>query len=235
MEKEKTTKTKKRAVKAEKPTKSGLTIDVLDQSGKVVESIELPKEVFGVKPNKSLIAQAIRVYLANQRLGNASTKSRGEVRGGGRKPWRQKGTGRARIGSIRAPHWRGGGVVFGPKPKDFSLELPKKMKQKALLSALAVRFNDKDMLVLKNLDLKEAKTKEASSILKNLNINGRTLVIDSELKDKEKRAFRNIEGTALAMVSNLNTYQVLDNKKLVFTKDAIKKLEEVFVNRGKND
>ncbi len=207
-------------------------MDVLDQSGKVVESIELPKEIFGVKPNKTLIAQAVRIYLANQRFGNASTKSRGEVRGGGRKPWRQKGTGRARIGSIRAPHWRGGGVVFGPKPKDFSLEMPKKMKQKALLSALSVRFNDKGMLIMKNLDLKEAKTKEANTLLKNLNVDGRTLVIDSSLEEKEKRAFRNIEGADLALATNLNTYQVLDNKKLIFTKDAIKKLEEVFVSKG---
>ncbi len=232
MEKEKTIKAKKTVAKAAKPASSGLAMDVLDHSGKVVDSVELPKEIFGVKPNKSLIAQAVRVYLANQRLGKAYTKSRGEVRGGGRKPWRQKGTGRARIGSIRAPHWRGGGVVFGPKPKDFSLEMPKKMKQKALLSALSVRFNDKGMLVLKNLDLKEAKTKEANTLLKNLNVDGRTLVIDSSLEEKEKRAFRNIEGADLALVTNLNTYQVLDNKKLIFTKDAIKKLEEVFVSKG---
>lgn len=221
-------KVKKTTAKAEKPVKSGLTVDVLDQTGKVVGSLELSKEIFGVKPNLALITQAIRVYLANQRLGGASTKSRGEVRGGGRKPWRQKGTGRARIGSIRAPHWRGGGVVFGPKPKDFSLDLPKKMKQKALISALSSKFNDQGLVVIKELELKEAKTKEASTILKNLNVKEKALVVDAVLNNKEKQAFRNLADTKLATVNNLNSYLVLDNKKLLMTKEAIKKLEESF-------
>ncbi len=232
MEKAKTVaKVKKTVSKVEKTSQLPLSIAVLDQAGKVVESIDLPKEIFGIKPNKALIAQAVRVYLANQRLGTASTKSRGEVRGGGRKPWRQKGTGRARIGSIRAPHWRGGGVSFGPKPKDYSLEMPKKMKQKALLSALSVKFGDKSLVIIKDLELKGAKTKEAFGILKKLELKGKVLVVTSELKDNQKLAFRNIEDTKVATVNNLNTYQVLDNKKLLLTKEAVKKMEELFVGR----
>ena len=232
MEKAKTVaKVKKTAIKVEKSLKTPMSIDVLDHSGKVVESIVLPKEIFGVKPNNALIAQAVRVYLANQRLGGASTKSRGEVRGGGRKPWKQKGTGRARIGSIRAPHWRGGGVAFGPKPKDYSLEMPKKMKQKALLSALSVKFGDKSLVVIKDLELKAAKTREAFEILKKLDLKGKVLVVISELKENQKLAFRNIEDTKVSTVNNLNTYQVLDNKKLLLTKEAVKKMEELFVEK----
>ena len=225
------TKVKKTATKVEKSSQPPLSVDVFDHSGKVVESIILPAEVFGIKPNKVLIAQAVRVYLANQRLGNASTKSRGEVRGGGRKPWRQKGTGRARIGSIRAPHWRGGGVSFGPKPKDYSLEMPKKMKQKALLSALSAKFGDQGLVVIKDLELKASKTKEAFEILKKLDLKGKVLVVTTELKDNQKLAFRNIEDTKVATVNNLSTYQILDTKKLLLTKAAVKKMEELFVEK----
>ena len=230
MEKTKaSTKVKKVTGKAEKPAKSGLSVDVFDQSGKVVGSVDLPKEIFGIKPNEALIAQAVRIYLANQRFGGASTKGRGEVRGGGRKPWRQKGTGRARIGSIRAPHWRGGGVVFGPKPKDYSMDLPKKMKRKALISALASQFGDQNILVVKDIEFKESKTKEAVSLLKNLHLEGKTLIIDLEVSLKEKLAFRNIKESSLREVGNLNTYQVLDTKKLLFTKEAVEKLPELLL------
>lgn len=227
----KNTKVKKTAVKEPKIVKTGLALDILDHSGKVVGSVELSKEIFGVKPNKNLLAQAVRTYLANQRQGNADTKGRGEIRGGGRKPWRQKGTGRARIGSIRAPHWRGGGVIFGPNPKDYSLELPKKMRRAALISALSSQFAEKNILVVKDIEFKEAKTKEAFGLLKNLQLTGKTLIITSQVKDKEKLAFRNIENSNLSQVNNLNTYQVLDQKKLLFTKEAVEKLPEILLNR----
>lgn len=225
------TKVNKKTVSAKKEATSKLAIDVLDLNGKVVESLDLAKEIFGITPNQSLIAQSIRAYLANQRFGGAATKGRGEISGGGRKPWRQKGTGRARIGSIRAPHWRGGGVVFGPKPKDYSLVLPKKMKQKALISALSAKFQDKGLLVIKNLDLKVAKTKEASDIFKNLNIKDKALVVDAVINSKEKLAFRNLEVAKLTTVATLNSYLVLDNKKLLLTKEAIKKLEESLISK----
>jgi large subunit ribosomal protein L4 len=210
----------------EKPAKSGLTIDVLDFAGKVSGSLELSKEIFGVKPNKSLLSQAVRVYLANQRLGNAQTKTRAQVAGGGRKPWRQKGTGRARIGSIRAPHWRGGGVVHGPQMRDYSLDFPKKMKKAALISALSSKLGEKNLLVLNKLDFKEAKTKEAATLVKNLQIKGKITMVAEKIEEKESRALKNLKDTKLINVLDLNTYEVLNNKKLLLTKSAIVKLQE---------
>ncbi len=230
----KTKEVKKKIVKETKPTevkettkkKSGFTVDVFDVTGKNVGQIELSKDIFGIKPNKDLIAQAVRVYLANQREGRASTKVRGEVRGGGRKPWKQKGTGRARIGSTRAPHWRGGGVSHGPKPRDFSLLLPKKMKKAALISALSAKFEDKDIVVLENLNFKDAKTKLGAGLLKNLNITGRNIVVAEKFEDKEKRVLDNLEKTKMQKATDLNAYQVLNYKKMLITKSAIEKIEE---------
>ncbi len=230
----KTTQVKKKITKEAKPTevkeivkkKTAFTVEVFDITGKSVSEIELSKEIFGVKPNKDLIAQAVRVYLANQREGNADTKVRGEVRGGGRKPWRQKGTGRARIGSTRAPHWRGGGVTFGPTPRDFALSLPKKMKKAALISVLSAKFEDKAIVVLKDLNFKEAKTKEAVKLLKNLNINGKNMIVAVKFEDKEKRTLANLAKTKIQRATDLNVYEVLNNKKLLITKGAIEKIEE---------
>lgn len=227
----KTTTTKKNKTNENKNT--GLILEVFDVSGKVVDKIELSKEVFGVKPNKQLMAQAVRVYLANQRSGTADVKTRAEVRGGGRKPWRQKGTGRARIGSIRAPHWRGGGVVHGPTPKDYSLQMPKKMKKAALISALAEKFAEKAIVVLKELKFKEAKTKEAARMLKSLEFNGKSMVVVLEVGETEKRALRNLEGTKTLIFKDLNTYEVLNNKKMLITKDAILKIQETLIEGGK--
>jgi len=209
-----------------KPKKTGLTVDVLDSSGKVSGQLELEKEVFGVKPNRVLIAQAVRVYLANQRLGNAQTQTRGEVRGGGRKPWRQKGTGRARIGSTRAPHWRGGGVVHGPQMRDYSLSLPKKMKKAALISALSSKFGEKALIILNKLDFKEAKTKEAAALIKNLELAGKTTFVTDKIETKESRAVKNLKDTKLISLAELNTFEVLNNKKLLLTKEAVTKLQE---------
>lgn len=213
----------------EKPKKTGLTIDVFDISGKVSGSLELEKEVFGVKPNKTLIAQAIRVYLANQRIGNAQTKTRAEVRGGGRKPWRQKGTGRARIGSIRAPHWRGGGVTHGPQMRDYSLDFPKKMKKAALISALSSKFDEKSLLILNKLDFKEAKTKEAAALVKNLDLKGKFTLVTAKIETKESRAVKNLKDAKLISVADLNTYEALNNKKLLLTKEAVSKIQERLV------
>ncbi len=218
----------KKSTKAavEKPKKTGLIIDILDSTGKVSGTLELEKEIFGVKPNKILIAQAVRIYLANQRLGNAQTKTRAQVRGGGRKPWRQKGTGRARIGSIRAPHWRGGGVTHGPQMRDYSLDFPKKMKKAALISALSSKYSEKNIVVLNKLDFKEAKTKEAASLIKNLALRGKTTLVTDKIESKESRAVKNLESTKLISVVDLNTYEVLNNKKLLLTKDAVVKIQE---------
>lgn len=222
---EKTAK-KKTESRKETPKKTGLLVDVFDSAGKVSGSIELEKEVFGVKPNKTLIAQAVRIYLANQRLGNAQTKTRAQVRGGGRKPWRQKGTGRARIGSIRAPHWRGGGVTHGPQMRDYSQELPKKMKRAALISALSSKYGEKGILVLNKLDFKEAKTKEAAALVKNLELKGKTTVVTDKIEAKESRALKNLADTRLISFADLNTYEVLNNKKLLLTKDAVSRIQE---------
>ncbi len=220
----------------EKPTvtksivkKGNLTMDVLDASGKVVGSVELASSVFGLKPNKTLMAQAVRVYLANQRLGTADTKGRGEVRGGGRKPWRQKGTGRARTGSIRDPHWRGGGVVFGPHPRDFSLEMPKTMKRKALASALSDKVLEKNLIVINEINFKEPKTKEASLLLKNLNLNGKSLLAAEAFAEKETKALNNLKATKIMTVSNLNTYEVLNTKKLLITQKGIEAIEKLLI------
>ena len=227
MEKE-VKKTVKKNIKEpiEKPKKSGLLVEVLDSTGKVSGTLELEKEVFGVKPNKNLIAQAVRVYLANQRLGNAQTKTRAQVRGGGRKPWRQKGTGRARIGSIRAPHWRGGGVTHGPQMRDYSLEFPKKMKKAALISALSSKYSEKNIIVLNKLEFKEAKTKAAALLIKNLELKGKTTIVTDKIESNESRAVKNLEGAKLISAVDLNTYEALNNKKLLLTKGAVEKIQE---------
>lgn len=236
MAEKKTTKVKKQTVKGEVETpkkKTAFTVEVFDIAGQAVDQLELSKEIFGVKPNKDLIAQAIRVYLANQRGGRADTKVRGEVRGGGRKPWKQKGTGRARIGSIRAPHWRGGGVTFGPTPRDFSLNLPKKMKKAALISALSAKFADNGIIVIDKLKFKEAKTKEAAKMMIKLNIQEKNLVVSSEFDESEKRALTNLAKSSMQKASDLNVYQVLNNKKMLITKEGIEKIETVLKGKTK--
>jgi len=227
MEKEVKKLEKKKTEKSvEKSKSSSLSIEVLDMTGKVSGSLELNSEIFGIKPNKTLIAQAVRIYLANQRLGNAKTKTRAQVSGGGKKPWRQKGTGRARIGSIRAPHWRGGGVVHGPQERDYSLSLPKKMKKAALISALASKFREKNLIVLNKLEFKEAKTREAQALIKNLQLKGKSILVDEKTNEKEIRAIKNLKNTKLLSISDLNTYEVLNNQKLLLTKKAAEKLQE---------
>lgn len=216
----KTTKPKAATVK-----KTKLTVDVLDLEGKVVGEMELPKEIFGVKPNASLVAQAIRVYLTNQRAGHASTKTRGDVAGGGKKPWKQKGTGRARIGSTRAPHWRGGGVIHGPHPRKFELNMPKKMKKAALISVLSSKAAANEVVVLNKIEFKEAKTKLAVKMFEDIGVEGKNIVVLPENQKTEERALKNIALVKTVTADEINTYDVLNFRKLLITKDAVEKIK----------
>ncbi len=202
-------------------------LKVISQQGEVIEEIELDSKIFDGKVNYALIHQAVVTYLANQRKGLASTKTRGEVRGGGAKPWRQKGTGRARVGSIRSPLWRGGGVIFGPKPRDYSKKLPQRMKNLALKSALNAKLNDDQIMIVDQIKVEEPKTKEFVKILNNLKLNGEKIrIVIEKLDQNVKLASRNIEKVFVENVDTLNTYKTLDCKKLVFTKDSLLKLQE---------
>ena len=189
-----------RTKKIEKTVELTITAEVLDLTGKVTEKISLSKEIFGAKINKVLIAQAVKVYLANQRQGTASTKTRGEVEGSTRKIYRQKGTGRARHGSIRAPIFVHGGVVFGPRPHDYSLKLPQKMKRNALFSALSAKFNDGEIKILQDLEKLEPKTKKFAEVIKNLGLENKKkkiLLITAAETENLKRAAQNIEGVTI--------------------------------------
>lgn len=237
---------KKEAVVKDKPAKStkkttlskkvtakqnGIAISVVNTAGKTLRTLDLPKEVFGATVNKSLMAQAVRVYLANQRAGTASTKTRGQVQGSTRKIYKQKGTGRARHGSIRAPIFVHGGVVFGPKPRDYSLSLPKKMKKKALCSALTSKLQDHAIVVVSGLEKLPPKTKEMVSVLKKLQLDGKrknVLLVLSPDKETEnvKKAARNIEGLEMIQARQLNTYVVLHSNALIFTEASIRKVTE---------
>jgi len=197
-------------------------IDLLDMEGKIKDRFKLEGKVFDGTINYALMHQAVVVYLANQRSYTASTKTRGEVKGSNKKPWRQKGTGRARAGSIRSPLWRKGGVVFGPKPRDLYKELSKRMKILALKSALNAKLKDNEFMVLESLNLNSCKTKEFFKILTNLKVEEKrnTFVVDS-LEKNLVLSSRNIENVKIVKASDLNTYNALDCKNLIFTKDAI--------------
>lgn len=195
---------------------------VFDLTGKEVGTVTLPEEVFGRKVNEALLSQAVRVYQANLHQGTSSTKTRAEVRGGGRKPWKQKGTGRARQGSIRSPQWRGGGVIFGPKPRDLSLELPAKMKKAALLSALSSRLED--VMVVSEFKMTQPKTSKVALLLKKLQLPAKTLFVLPEFEEAFTLASRNLPKLKLTKVADLNTLEVLSPEKLVFSKDAVTKL-----------
>ncbi len=221
-------------VKTKKTTVS-LTVDVYGLDGKVVGKVSLPEEVFGDKVNKKLLAQAVRVYLANKRQGNASTKTRGEVDGSTRKIYQQKGTGRARHGSIRAPIFVKGGIVFGPKPRDYNLSLPKKMKRKALFSALSAKLRDGEVKIISGLETMKPKTKEFAAVIKNLEIaekRRKVLVVVAADLESVKRAARNVEGVSLTATKRLNAYDVLNTKQLLIMKDSISEMEKHFSEGG---
>lgn len=220
------------AVKKPVVKKVSLTIDVYDMKGKVVESMKLPESIFGARVNKVLIAQAVRVYLANQRQGNASTKTRGEVTGSTRKIYQQKGTGRARHGGIRAPIFVKGGIAHGPKPHDFSLNLPQKMKRAALFGALSSKLAGGGIKVISGFEKIAPKTKKMIAALESLDLKkGRTLLVLSQKNEAIDRSSRNIENVSLILANQLNTYTVLQAKTLLIMKDAIETLEKTFVGK----
>ena len=204
------------------------SINVYKMDGSVAGKIKLSEEVFGVEYNEALIHQAVVTRLANERQGTKSTLTRTEVRGGGRKPWRQKGTGNARQGSIRAPQWIKGGVVFAPKSRDFSKDMNKKAKVGALLSALSKKVADGELLVVESLEVKEGKTKEMVAFQKALNLDKSAVLVMDNNDINVIRAARNIEKLSTLPVAQISTYEVVANSKVVLTKEAVKKLEEVY-------
>ena len=200
---------------------------VFNMSGSEVGSIELNDSIFAVEVNTHVMHQAVVQYLANKRQGTQSALTRAEVRGGGRKPWRQKGTGRARQGSTRSPQWTGGGVVFAPKPRDYSFKLNKKVKRLALKSALTTKVNDGKFVVVDEINLPEMKTKEMVKVLNNLNVN-KSLVVLEDANEKAVVAARNIPTVKTASVSTINVYDILKYDSVVVTKAAVEKIEEVY-------
>ncbi|HZX21631.1 MAG TPA: 50S ribosomal protein L4 [Clostridia bacterium] len=197
-------------------------------SGDQVGEIELNDNVFGIEVNEHVLHEAVKNQLANKRQGTQSTKTRAEVRGGGRKPWRQKGTGRARVGSIRSPLWIGGGVTFAPKPRDYSYRLPKKARKLAMKSALTSKVNNDEIIVLDELNIRAPKTKDMVGILKNLNIDKKALIVINEKDEAVIKSARNIPGIKTTSVNTLNVYDILKYDKFIITKDAVQKVEEVY-------
>ena len=203
-------------------------VDVYDIAGKKVDTVELKDEVFGIEPNEAVVHSVLVNYLANQRQGTQSTKTRAEVRGGGRKPWRQKGTGRARQGSIRAPQWIKGGIALGPKPRSYKYTVNKKEKRLAIKSVLSSKVLEKELTVVNEIKLKEIKTKEMQKALNNLKVEGKTLILLPEKNETVQKSARNIEGVKTTLVNTINVYDLLKYKNLVVTLDTVKKLEEVY-------
>lgn len=206
-----------------------MIIDVFNASAKKVKTLELNENVFGQEYNEALVHQVVVAQLANKRQGNKSTLTRTEVRGGGKKPWRQKGTGRARQGSIRSPQWVGGGVVFAPKQRDFSQKINKKMKVAATISALSAKVADNNLIVLDELTLAEAKTKLVATLLKNFQVEDKKVLLVVANDDATLlRAANNIEKVTVINADLVNVYDLAANVKCIATEAAIKKLEEVY-------
>ena len=203
-------------------------VSIYDVDGKKLKSMDLKEEVFGIKPNDAVVHSVLVNYLSNQRQGTQSTKTRSEVRGGGKKPWRQKGTGRARQGSIRAPHWIKGGIALGPKPRSYKYRVNKKEKQLAIRSLLSTKVLENTLTVVDKFSFQEIKTKQVVNALKNLNIEGKTLIMIPEKDEILQRSARNIENVRTISVSTINVYDLLKYKNLILTVDAVKKLEEVY-------
>ncbi len=203
-------------------------IDVYNIEGKKVSNIELKDEVFGIKPNEKVVHSVLVNYMANQRQGTANTKTRAEVSGGGRKPWKQKGTGRARQGSIRAPQWFKGGIALGPKPRDYSYTLNKKEKRLAIKSVLSSKVLENNLVVIDSLSFKEIKTKNMVKALDALKVEGKTLIVLPEKNENVQKSARNIEGVKTSLVNTINVYDLLKYNKLILTVDSVKNLEEVY-------
>ena len=203
-------------------------VDVYNVEGKKVSDVELKEEIFGIEPNEAIVHSVLVNYLANQRQGTQSTKTRAEVRGGGRKPWRQKGTGRARQGSIRAPQWIKGGIALGPKPRSYSYRINKKEKQLAIRSLLSAKVLDNELTVVDKLEVEEAKTKVMAKALTDLKVEGKALIILADRNDNVLRSSRNIEGVKTIELNTINVFDLLNCNKLVLPLDTVKKLEEVY-------
>ena len=203
-------------------------VEVYNVQGKKVSDLDLKEEVFGIEPNEAVVHSVLVNYLANQRQGTQSTKTRAEVRGGGRKPWRQKGTGRARQGSIRAPQWIKGGIALGPKPRSYKYRVNKKEKRLAIKSILSSKVLEKDLVVVDKFDFKEIKTKQMATAMKNLKIEDKALIMLAAGDEKVQKSARNLEGVRTSSVATINVFDLLKYKKLVLTVDTVKKLEEVY-------
>jgi large subunit ribosomal protein L4 len=203
------------------------TVGVFNKEGNKVADMELNESIFGAEVNQYALHQVVVALLANKRQGTQSTKTRSEVRGGGIKPWRQKGTGRARQGSIRAPQWIKGGIVFAPKPRDYRVSVPKSMRKVAMKSALTSKVQENQMIVLESLNFDAPKTKSIVEMLKALEAN-KALIITAESNEVVYKSARNIQGISIIPANNINVYDLLKYEKLIITKDAVSKIEEVY-------
>ncbi len=204
------------------------SIEVYNVEGKKVSTVNLKEEIFGIEPNEAIVHSVLVNYLANQRQGTQSTKTRSEVRGGGRKPWRQKGTGRARQGSIRATQWIKGGIALGPKPRSYKYRINRKEKQLAIKSLLSSKLAEKDLVVVDKFNYKEIKTKQVVDTMKNLKVEDKALILLPAKDEVVQKSARNIANVGTSSVNTINVYDLLYYKKLVVTVDTIKKLEEVY-------
>ena len=203
-------------------------VDVYDIKGKKVSDVELAEAIFGIEPNEAIVHSVLVNYLANQRQGTQSTKTRAEVRGGGRKPWRQKGTGRARQGSIRAPQWIKGGIALGPKPRSYKYTVNKKERRLAIKSILSSKVLEKELTVVDKLELTEIKTKTMVKALADLKVEGKTLIVVPESNKNVLMSARNIEGVKTITLNNINVFDLLKYTNLVLPLDTVKKIEEVY-------
>ncbi len=201
---------------------------MLDVAGKEAGSLELNDAIFSIEPNENAVLTVVKNYLANQRQGTQSAKTRGEVRGGGRKPFRQKGTGRHRQGSRVDPSQVGGGIVFAPKPRSYRYTVPKKLRRLALFSILSSKLAEKEMIVLNELKVESAKTKDMVEILKNIKADKKALIVTAEKDESVLRSASNIKGVSVSMVGSLNVYEIINHGSLILTQDAVKKIEEVY-------
>ena len=203
-------------------------IDVYDINGKKVKEVELNESIFGIEPNEAVVHSVLVNFLANQRQGTQSTKTRSEVSGGGKKPWRQKGTGRARQGSIRAPQWIKGGIALGPKPRSYKYRVNKKEKRLAIKSILSSKVLEKELTVVDKLEVKEIKTKTMAKALADLKVSGKTLIVLPENNKNVLMSSRNIEGVKTITANNINVFDLLKYTNLILSVDTVKKLEEVY-------
>ncbi|HET7628989.1 MAG TPA: 50S ribosomal protein L4 [Bacillales bacterium] len=202
-------------------------VALYNQSGSQVGDLDIQDGVFGIEPNEHVLYEAVVMQQASLRQGTHATKNRSAVRGGGAKPWRQKGTGRARQGSIRSPQWVGGGVVFGPSPRSYSYKLPKKVRRLALKSALSLKVKENELVVIEDLAIDKPKTKEIVNFLNNLSVEKKALIVTADSNEAVELSARNLQGVKVITADNVNVLDVINYENLIMTQDAVKKVEEV--------